>query len=355
MNFLKKVLVAFAWLTVVFAALFSYVSLAQATELQDKQAELTSVPKSAAGEYLKPRSLASIPEGEFGDKVRLGYKLFVDTQQLKDKQVGNELNCSNCHMNAGQQANASPLWAAYFAYPAYRKKNDKVNSYEERLQGCFTYSMNGIAPGKGSPELVALSAYSYWLGMSGLMDKYQVAGAVPELSDEELVKGGKRADFPVPEVIKQALTVEQRAKLPGKGFPSIDKPKLAYSPERGKVVYGAHCQTCHGDNGQGVEMKGVDSLPPLWGENSFNWGAGMHRVNTAAYFIYENMPFAKGFQLSNQEAWDVAAYINYHQRPQDPRFKGDVQGLKDKYHKHQGYYGEEVSGSVLGSEKSKEN
>ncbi|MEI6860014.1 MAG: c-type cytochrome [Shewanella sp.] len=350
MNFLKKTLVVSVRLTVIFSALLSYASFAQ-NEMQDKQAELDSVPKQATEGYLKPRSLASIPEGTFGDKVRLGYKLFVDTQQLTGKQVGNVLNCSNCHMNAGQQANASPLWAAYFAYPVYRKKNDKVNSYEERLQGCFTYSMNGVAPAKLSPELVALSAYSYWLAMSGLMDKYQVVGAVPELSDEELVKGGKRADFPVPEVIKKALTVDQRANLAGRGFPSIDKPKLAYSPERGKLVYVNHCQACHGDNGQGLEMAGVYSLPPLWGENSFNWGAGMHRVNTAAYFIYENMPFAKALQLSNQEAWDVAAYINEHERPQDPRFKGDVNALKDRYHKHQGYYGEAVSASVLEAKK----
>ncbi|MGL5490350.1 MAG: c-type cytochrome, partial [Shewanella sp.] len=125
-----------------------------AQELPDKQAPLPSVPKNPEQAYLTPRPLSAIPEGAFGDKVRLGYQLFVNTQQLRDKYVGNELNCANCHMDAGRKANASPVWGAYFAYPAYRKKDDKVNTFEERIQGCFNYSMNGKAPAAGSPELV---------------------------------------------------------------------------------------------------------------------------------------------------------------------------------------------------------
>ncbi|PKG73566.1 cytochrome C [Shewanella sp. GutCb] len=324
--------------------------LVQAQELPDKQTELIAKAKQVGQAYLVPRDLSSIPQGEFGDKVRFGYQLFVNSQQMRDSYVGNNLNCSNCHMNAGRRANAAPLWAAYFAYPAYRKKNDKVNSYEERLQGCFTYSMNGTPPASGSKELVALSAYSYWLGMSGLMDQAGVTDAVPELSDSELLKGGKREDMPLPEAVKTAMTQPERAALPGKGFPKIAAPKLAYSPKRGSEVYQVHCQSCHGADGQGYESAGVYSLPPLWGPQSFNWGAGMHRVNTAAYFIYENMPFSKSVQLSNQQAWDVAAYINAQERPQDPRFTGDIKQLKGKYHKHQGYYGSSVDGKAeLGS------
>ncbi|MFV7785838.1 MULTISPECIES: c-type cytochrome [Shewanella] len=324
----------------------------QAGELPDKQAELKLAAPSPDAEYLKMRALSTIPQGAFGDKVRLGYQLFVNTQQLRGKYVGNELNCVNCHMDAGRKANASPLWAAYLAYPAYRKKNDKVNSYQERIQGCFTYSMNGKAPESGSEPLVALSAYSYWLAMSGLMDKYGVAGAVPELSDEELLKGGKREDFVLPEAIAKATSLDERAKLPGRGFPAIPKPEQAYSPARGEQVYRAHCQSCHGENGEGVAMAGVYSLPPLWGPNSFNWGAGMHRVNTAANFIYENMPLGKSIQLSHQDAWDVAAFVVSHERPQDPRLKeGKVADLAERYHKHQGYYGQSVAeGAVLGTQ-----
>ncbi|MCW0469397.1 hypothetical protein OH492_11480 [Vibrio chagasii] len=43
-------------------------------------------------------------------------------------------------------------------------------------------------------------------------------------------------------------------------------------------------------------LKGADRscFPPLSGrKRGLNWGAGMHRVNTAAYFIYENMPLGR--------------------------------------------------------------
>jgi len=313
----------------------------QAGELPDRQQPLPAVPKDDGQQYLQPRSLSSIPTGEFGDKVRLGYRLFVDTQQLRGSYVGNDLNCVNCHLNAGRKANASPLWAAFFAYPAYRKKNDKVNSYEERIQGCFQYSMNGKAPPSGSPELVALAAYSYWLGMGGLMDKYQLSGEVPALADAELLQGGKRESFPMPEAIAKALTVEQRAKLPGRGYPAIAKPELAYDPGRGALVYQAHCQMCHGEDGAGQAIAGVQTLPPLWGPGSFNWGAGMHRVNTAAFFIHENMPLGKSIQLTEQESWDVAAFIDSQSRPEDPRFAGDHEQTRQKFHNHDGYYSAE--------------
>ncbi|MGI2021581.1 c-type cytochrome [Shewanella glacialipiscicola] len=325
-------------------------STEQAPERPDKQAPLPSFPKMPEQTYLTPRPLSAIPDGAFGDKVRLGYQLFVNTQQLRDKYVGNELNCTNCHMDAGRKANASPLWGAYFAYPAYRKKDDKVSSFEERIQGCFNYSMNGKAPASGSPELVALSAYAYWLGMGGLMDEAKISGPVPELSDTELLKGAKREDFPLPEGLAKVMTVEQRANLPGRAYPEIPKPELAYSPERGKEVYVAYCQTCHSVDGQGQAIAGVYALPPLWGPKSYNWGAGMHRVNTAAFFIYENMPFGKSMQLTHQQAWDVAAYINSHERPQDPRSKGDVKQAQEKYHNDSDYYGLSVDGKVLGTE-----
>jgi thiosulfate dehydrogenase len=334
------------------AALVSFNMGVIAEELPDRQQALPSVAKQAEHLYLESGSLAEIPAGEFGDKVRLGYQLFVNTQLLRDKNVGNDLNCVNCHLNAGNKANASPLWGAYFAYPAYRKKNDKVNSYEERLQGCFNYSMNGKPPESGSKELVALSAYSYWLGMSGLMRQFNVAGPVPELSDAELVKGAKRDDFILPEAISSKMDQNALAQLPGRGYPAAPKAEQAYSPERGAEVYQAHCQSCHGKDGQGQMIAGVAALPPLWGPQSYNWGAGMHRVGTAADFIYENMPLGKSVQLTPQQAWDVSSYINSQERPQDPRFKGQVADTQKQYHQHDGYYGKTVSDQVLGSASS---
>ncbi|MDK9739499.1 c-type cytochrome [Vibrio sp. D404a] len=321
-------------------------------ELPDRQKELPAVEKHSDVQYLKPRDLSIIGDDEFSEKVKYGYSLFVDSQQMRDRYVGNEQNCVNCHMEAGRKANAAPLWAAYMAYPAYRKKNDKVNSYADRIQGCFTYSMNGKPPSKDSKELEALSAYAYWLAMGGLLDEYGMQDKpVPAISRELLLKGGKSEDFPLPSEIAKALPVNERGNLAGRGYPKIDNPELQPSPERGAQVYVDNCAACHGDSGQGIrDRNGRSYIPPLWGEYAYNWGAGMHRINTAAYFIYENMPLGKSVQLSEQDAWDVAAYINSHERPQDPRYKGDLEANAQKYHDHQGYYGKEVNGHVLGSQ-----
>ena len=106
----------------------------------------------------KPRTDDQIPKTPFGDMVRLGENIFRDPQTYAAKYVGNDLHCTNCHLQAGRLAGASPMWAAYTAYPAYRSKNGHVNSYQERLQGCFRYSMNGQVPPLGDPVLVALES-----------------------------------------------------------------------------------------------------------------------------------------------------------------------------------------------------
>ncbi len=319
-------------------------------QLLDRQKELPAIEKENQSDYLQPRDLSTIANTEFGAQVKQGYSLFVNSQQMRGKYVGNEQNCVNCHMEAGRKANAAPLWAAYMAYPAYRKKNDRVNSYADRIQGCFEYSMNGKAPAHDSPEIIALSAYAYWLAMGGLLDQYGMTDEpIPELDAKTLQTGGKTPDFPLPEPIAQALPVEERGKMAGRGYPKIPAPGQAPSPERGALVYAKNCETCHSIDGSGIKgSDGHSYIPPLWGANAYNWGAGMHRINTAAYFIYENMPLGKSVQLSEQDAWDVAAYINSHERPQDPRLNGSVTANAEKYHQHQGYYGKTLNGKLMG-------
>ncbi len=96
---------------------------------------------------------------------------------------------------------------------------------------------------------------------------------------------------------------------------------------------------------------GQTVFPPLWGAQSFNWGAGMHRINTAASFIKYNMPLGKPGTLSDRDAWDVAAFMNSHERPQDPRLvDGSVEKTRQKFHTNDGVnlYGQKVNGVLLG-------
>ncbi|MFT0212743.1 c-type cytochrome [Pseudomonas sp. F1_0610] len=288
------------------------VALAATPIKMDDQSQLQPSAQKAAGEsYHVPPLEADLPDNAFGEMVRKGHAIFVDTKREAPEYVGNGLNCVNCHMDQGRLANAAPLWAAYGMYPAYRSKNNKVNTYAERIQGCFQFSMNGKPPAADSPEMTALITYSYWL----------------------------------------ATNAPTGVELPGRAYPNVAKPKDGYSLERGKQVYADQCAYCHGPNGEGQKVGENYAFPPLWGKDSFNWGAGMHRINTAATFIKANMPLGKGHTLSDQEAWDVAAYMNSHERPQDPRLvNGSVEETRVKYHANDGVnlYGEKVNGVILG-------
>lgn len=278
----------------------------------DDQSQLAPASVPAPGEgYFQPPLERDLPDNAYGELVRQGRAIFVDTRNQAADYVGNGMNCVNCHMDQGRKANSAPLWGAYPMYPAYRSKNNKVNTYVERMQGCFQFSMNGTVPPADSHVMNALAAYSYWLS----------TGA------------------PVGE------------ELPGRAYPEVPEPKGGYDLVKGKQVYQEQCAICHGAQGEGQKSGEDYVFPPLWGNDSFNWGAGMHRINTAAMFIKESMPLGKGGSLTDEQAWHVAAYMNSHERPQDPRLvNGSVEETRKKYHANDGVnlYGVKVNGVVLG-------
>ena len=257
----------------------------------------------------QPPPESEMPTGKFGDEIRRGEAIFRDPATYAPEFVGNDLHCSNCHLQAGRLAGSAPMWAAYVSYPAYRSKNGHVNSFEERLQGCFRYSMNGKVPKLGDPVLVALESYSYWLA--------------------------------------KGLPVDE--KTPGRGFPPLPKPELAADYARGGQVYAQHCAACHGADGLGQSSGGKVVFPALWGPRSYNWGAGMGSIKNAAEFIHANMPLGLGGTLTPQQAWDVATYVDSQVRPQDPRFAGSVEETRKKFHNNAfSMYGKTVNGAVLG-------
>ena len=100
---------------------------------------------------------SAIPDDPFGAMVRRGRDIFTNTQKYAKQYVGNGLNCQNCHLDAGRRANSGPLWAAYVRYPRYLSKNDAVNTYAGRPQGCVEYSMNGKPPHADTEIIKALN------------------------------------------------------------------------------------------------------------------------------------------------------------------------------------------------------
>jgi thiosulfate dehydrogenase len=104
-------------------------------------------------------------------------------------------------------------------------------------------------------------------------------------------------------------------RVPGMGLRPIENPISPPDARRGEAVYGKLCLTCHKEDGQG-ELRQPPAIgyniPPLWGDASFNAGAGMAKTAYAASYIRDNMPFGISYLtpvLTVQQAWDVAAYI----------------------------------------------
>ncbi len=239
--------------------------------------------------YHTPPSDDEIPNDKYGDDVRLGKKIFTETYIYARRYSGNNLACSNCHMDSGRKANSAPLWGAFGMYPAYLAKNDRSNTLEERIQQCFRFSMNGFSPALDAPEMRALVSYIHFLSRG-----------VP-------------------------IGVE----LPGRGYPQVVKTGYDANPTRGGDIYKTKCASCHGAGGQGQKKKGGGYIfPPVWGMDSYNKGAGLARNNLLAGFLKANMPLGQDWSLTDQEALDLATFINLQIRPWDPR-KGILEGLFD--------------------------
>ena len=282
----------------------------------DSQPNISSssaVADTKTSNLFQPPSEQDMPKNEFGQAVKMGRDIFEDTKRYAPQYVGNtNLNCDSCHLDDGRLAYSAPLWAAYVSYPAYRSKNKHVNTFPERLQGCFKFSMNGKAPPLGDPVLVALESYAYWLASGAPIDP----------------------------------------KIPGRGYPKVPKPPLPRDYGRGQLVFEQHCALCHGKDGAGqTDANGQPNFPALWGNKSFNWGAGMGSIKNAAGFIKANMPLGLGGTLSDQQAWDVAMFMDSQERPQDPRFKGSIAVTRTQYHdSDEDMYGLVVNGQLLGKE-----
>lgn len=298
------------WVTLVLGATGGAVAMAAIYRSQPPSVpEPPPVAAPAATASFNPPLAADAPADAYGDAIRLGERLMLQTAAEAPQYVGNGLACSNCHIDAGRKAGAAPLWAAFVNFPAFRQKNGEINSFQKRVQDCFVYSMNGTPPPYGSRELLAIESYA------AFMARGLPSGMSPA----------------------------------GRGFPKLDAPAAIPDDTRGGAVYAEKCSACHGPDGAGQVFEGGPIYPPLWGARSYNWGAGMATIDKAAAFIRANMPQGQEGSLTVQEAWDVATFINGKPRPQDPRFSDSPQATRAKHHDSpHSRYGTMSGGAVLG-------
>jgi thiosulfate dehydrogenase len=278
-------------------------------------------PPPLSGARLVP---ASAPIGEFDARVRdperdplpadpeqaaeirRGYLLFLDTPNLAPGSVGGALSCGNCHLNAGQKEGALPLVGIAAVFPEYNRRSGRSFSLEDRVVGCFLRSLNATGlradaseehenraphPDVAAPEVRALAAYLRWLS--------------------------------------DGVTIEETRAWRGWGIPTERLiPVGRLDPRRGRRLYQQRCANCHGKDGQGVDIGGIKP-GPLWGPRSWNDGAGAARIYSLAAYLRHSMPYNSPGSLSDEEAQQLAAYIDKKPRPVFPgkRFDYRVERL----------------------------
>jgi thiosulfate dehydrogenase len=198
------------------------------------------------------------------------------------KKISNGMNCQNCHLDAGKKPWGNNYGAVASTYPKFRERSGTIESIPKRVNDCFERSLHGKAIDTSGYEMKSIIAYMLWLGQN--------------------VKKGEKP----------------------KGAGIIDVPYLdrAATPAKGQIIYTRTCQSCHGTKGEGVKNLNDTgySYPPLWGEHSYNSGAGLFRLSRFAGYVRDNMPFNLASHqtpsLTDEEAWDVAAFVNAQPRPQ---------------------------------------
>jgi thiosulfate dehydrogenase len=243
-----------------------------------------------------PPDIAKVADDPFGKLVKYGHALFTDTANEIGPTVsdparrfsGNNLACQNCHLQGGTQPYAMPLVGVWGQFPQYRAREGAVDTIGERINGCMERSMNGRPLPLEGREMRAFSTYMRWLS-TGIPDS---------------------------------------AKLKGAGTLRIKEPERGADLGRGADVFSQMCAACHGADGLGqrAQTGAGYQFPPVWGPDSYNNGAGMSRILTAAAYAMHNMPIGTTFDapvLTDEQAYDVAGFIISHKRPEKANLDKD--------------------------------
>ena len=237
-------------------------------ETPPTDSELTPMPVPVSRVVFRIPSESEIKDTVVLASVRRGRAIARNTKDSLPQIVGAALACVSCHPNDGTLRYAMPWVGVYARFPQYRSRAGSTQIIEDRINDCFLRSMNGKALDRASRDMRDLVAY-----MAFLSNGYPVG-----------------------------------AQVDGQSTPALKR--LTGDTTRARRTFADRCARCHGPNGLGTNL-----APPLWGPRSFNIGAGMGRVSTAAAFIKQVMPQDSAGVLTPQDAYDLAALITSRPRP----------------------------------------
>jgi len=236
-----------------------------------------------------PLTDKALDKSKLSDEIRRGFRLFTSTPAEAPHLAPGGMSCTNCHMNGGQREKSMPLVNVAGMFPEYNRRSGRLYSLGDRITDCFLRSENATGgqlgdremPNASSPEVLAIAAYLTWLSRDAPMGKN------PSWRGQNTIPA------------KALIPIEQ-----------LDTAK-------GEAIYTDRCATCHGQDGQGVQI-GDKIAGPLWGDRSWNDGAGAARVYTLAGMIRYSMPYLDPGNITDADAQQVAAFIDSKPRPVYP-------------------------------------
>jgi len=261
-----------------------------------KMVVILVMPMTAALAVTLDKAPLQYPDGELGKMIKLGEEisLHTDTHPLTKKYVDNKLNCASCHLKGsdgkpGTGTGMATWLGTATAFPAYSKREQTVQTLQDRSNNCFMRSMNGKRLPVDSKASIAIASYITWLS-TGMTIKQDTKRPCSPLNSQRWAKAQKR-------------------------FAKIQKKATHANYENGRTLYRAKCAMCHGSSGEGR-----GAFPPLWGKDksgqwlSYNTGAGLSKLNKGPAWVQSNMPLGQGDTLSDQEAADVMLYVDAQPR-----------------------------------------
>lgn len=214
------------------------------------------------------------------NSVMRGYSIITDTPFFAPKYAKDQLSCSSCHFEGGDtiggRNNGISLMGVANIYPRFSERSNRKISLAERINGCFERSMSGYPMPLESREMQDLLNYLKWISKE--------------------VKAVKNPPW-------LGLTLLKSRHQP--------------NASQGESLFQTYCAACHGKNGQGggkLPEPVEKTIPPLWGNHSFNDAAGISQTKALAAFVFWNMPYQNSI-LTEEQALDIAAFVLSRPRP----------------------------------------